>query len=522
MADRLPPELWSHIFDLAADEDVIFYPGLPTSMAQSTWARAIYGDWKVRTPQDTINIIQRRSYATKKAIIRTCKRWRQLGTEFLVRCLFFDNPTKLRDLRRILDRDTSLGWWVRRLHITHFFNGRGPTMDDFEEPLLAILAQTPNLEIFIVDWPMSTAFGAVADTLGAYCHNLRTAHWHVPSELVSKVIWALASLPSLISVHLTFDEAIKEPDTITLGSAESVKLTLPSLQQLFLKGFCQEFMEQAAGWTLPMFNTFSFDFGANTHDIPDVTGFLAQHGATLLFLDLNCVPALDIRAILDLCPILTTFCFNLDWKIPPPERFPSLNHDDSNNDPNADLDADLAPISLTNRPHEHIRHIGLHGCIYAFGVGYASAYISADPLRTLLVQRTNDANFRALSHASFPRLERVRILNPLLLQDLNDENGPRAGECFERWERWWDACESMRVRLEDCSGGLLGNLPRDPVEEPDGSDEEEEGEYEDYTDHEEERTSARVSNVAELRELLEECRRMSAEADQQPSFFFPL
>ena len=69
MADRLPPELWSNIFDLAADEDVIFYPGLPTSMTQSTWSRAVFGEWKVRTPQDTANIIQRRSYATKKASI---------------------------------------------------------------------------------------------------------------------------------------------------------------------------------------------------------------------------------------------------------------------------------------------------------------------------------------------------------------------------------------------------------------------------------------------------------------------
>ena len=76
MADRLPPELWYQIFDLAADEDVIFYPGLQTSMAQSTWSRAVYGKWKVRTPQDTINIIQRRSYATKKVSSTVSHVWR--------------------------------------------------------------------------------------------------------------------------------------------------------------------------------------------------------------------------------------------------------------------------------------------------------------------------------------------------------------------------------------------------------------------------------------------------------------
>lgn len=66
MAQSLPPELWSHIFGLAADEDTIFYPGLPTSMTQSSWARSLVTDWQLRTPRDLINMVQRRSYATKK------------------------------------------------------------------------------------------------------------------------------------------------------------------------------------------------------------------------------------------------------------------------------------------------------------------------------------------------------------------------------------------------------------------------------------------------------------------------
>lgn len=64
-------------------------------------------------------------------------------------------------------------------------------------------------------------------------------------------------------------------------------------------------------------------------------------------------------------------------------------------------------------------------------------------------------------------------------------------------------------------------MPPEPVEEPDESEEEDEDEYEYYTGDEEERTSARVSNVAELRELLEECRKMSAEAEQHQPLFFP-
>ncbi|KAH7882849.1 hypothetical protein F5I97DRAFT_142084 [Phlebopus sp. FC_14] len=504
MAERLPPELWSYIFDLAADEDVIFYPGLQTSMAQSTWVKSIFGNWDLRTPRDVINIIQRRSYATKKSIITACKMWRQLGTEFLVRCLFFDNPTKLRDLCRILDRDPSLGWWARRLHITHFLNGRGPTMDDFEKPLINILKRCQNLEIFIVDWPMSSAFGPIADTLGTYCRNLQTVHWHVPSELLSKVIWALDTLPHLVSVHIEFDEAVKESDTITLGSAQDIKLKLPHLQQLFVKGFCQDFLEQAAGWTFPMLRSFTFDFGSHNHDVPDVLSFLAQHGTSLLFLDLNCIPALDIRTILDLCPILTTFCFNLDWKISPT---PSLSDHPEN---------ELNPsVALSNRPHTHIMHIGLHGLLYAFGVGYAAAYATADPMRTMMVQRNNDRNFRALTKTTFPKLERVRVLSPKVLQDLNDANGPEAS-CFERWERWWQMCTNMRVRLEDCSGDTLGNLPQDEEDYDSESEDLDDGEYEYYTDEEGEQNGLGKARVAELRQLLAECRRMFAEPEEPP------
>ena len=379
-------------------------------------------------------------------------------------------------------------------------------MDEFEKPLVAILERCPNLEILIVDWPMTSAFGPIVDTLGMSCRNLRTVHWHVPSELLSKVIWALDTLPNLVAVHLEFAAAIKESDTITLGSAQDVKLKLRNLQQLFLKGLCQDFLEQATGWSLPLLRSFSFDFGTNTVDIPDVVAFLAQHGTTLLFLDLNCIPMLDVRTILDLCPFLTTFCFNPDWKISPVR--------DPDADPDQSEDEATLPITLTNRPHDHIRHIGLHGLLYAFGVGYAAVYADADPVRTMMVQRTNDRNFKALNRASFPKLERVRVLSPRVLQDLNDNNGP-ADESFERWERWWDMCAKMRVRLEDCSGGELGNLPQDEDEEDYDSEEDEYG----YAMDEEEREWKGSVSLAELRELLEECRKMSEEGEREQSTF---
>lgn len=63
----LPSEIWTQIFDLAADEDLIFQYGLPTSMAESAWFKSVIEEWALRTPQEALNLIQRRSYSTKKA-----------------------------------------------------------------------------------------------------------------------------------------------------------------------------------------------------------------------------------------------------------------------------------------------------------------------------------------------------------------------------------------------------------------------------------------------------------------------
>lgn len=66
---ELPDEILTQIFDLAADEDVIFQYGLPTVMAETAWFQNALDEWALRSPQEAVNIIQRRSYATKKVSI---------------------------------------------------------------------------------------------------------------------------------------------------------------------------------------------------------------------------------------------------------------------------------------------------------------------------------------------------------------------------------------------------------------------------------------------------------------------
>jgi len=62
----LPAELWTQIFDLAADEDILFIHALPTSFGESVWWRDHTGRWRLRSPQQAMNLLQARSYATKK------------------------------------------------------------------------------------------------------------------------------------------------------------------------------------------------------------------------------------------------------------------------------------------------------------------------------------------------------------------------------------------------------------------------------------------------------------------------
>lgn len=348
---------------------------------------------------------------------------------------------------------------------------------------------------------MNTAFGPIADALRTHCaKSLRSVHWHVPSEAVPKVIWALDSLRYLVSAHIEIEAPTSE--TLYLGSASDLQLNLRNLEQLSLRGFCQEFLEQVTGWNLPALRSVSFDFDTGQDGFPDIMEFLKEHGTQLTFLDINCVSPLNTAAILDLCPFLTTFTFNLDWRLPIPD-------DDFTGD----------AVTLVNRPHQNITEIGCHGLLYAFGVGYAAAYGNVDPLRTHLKRRTNERNVAALTKANFPNLKKVRVLSRTLLRALEKSNGPEE-TCYERWEMWWSHFSGMGMRFEDCTGALLGTLPELEEHIEDEDEDEDEGDGEDSVESEEGEDvtggPARLSEgaVSELRQLLEECWKMSAEREE--------
>jgi hypothetical protein len=68
----LPAEVWTRIFELAADDDILFRPGIPTSLTESAWYQDYNWknypalEWKLRSPEQAMDVLQRRSYATKK------------------------------------------------------------------------------------------------------------------------------------------------------------------------------------------------------------------------------------------------------------------------------------------------------------------------------------------------------------------------------------------------------------------------------------------------------------------------
>ncbi|KAF8198534.1 hypothetical protein BJ912DRAFT_951753 [Pholiota molesta] len=481
MSLELPAEIWTQIFDLAADEDILFQPGIPTIMVESAWYKDIIIDqWRLRSPGEAMNLLQRRSYATKKAIISTCRQWRSLGAEFLFRCLHFSDPMKLISLASVIDSSSasaststaSLGWWTRRIHIARYHPSpsHNTTMQDLENAMVSIIEHCPNLEIFVIERPMGSAFGPVADALANHAYRkLHTVQWNLPGADLAKVIWSLNSLPCLVAAQIDIETPVESAqEEAHLGSAGNLHLMLPALQQLSVRGYVEELVDHATGWDLPSLRSFSVDSGMSVHDVPDVVEFLRTHGAELVLLDLNLAALVDVAAVLELCPNLSTFTFNADWRVSP--------HDD-------------VASELTKRPHTRITTVGLHGLAYAFGVGFAAARMSADPFRAQIITRSNDLNIAALlNRQNFPKLRRLRALNRSMLGDLNEANGPSMENGgYDRWSRWWNACASRGVRLEDCTGQVLGTLPEDEDDEDEEDEEEDEevGEDEEYEEGDE-------------------------------------
>lgn len=345
--------------------------------------------------------------------------------------------------------DRQLSRPTKRIHISRYFQPAGLSAEELDIAVISIIQHFRKLEIFVFEWPLQSAFTHIADTLCHYCRRtLRVLHISIPCLEVAKLIWTLDSLQGLAVLHVEFGERHTEENH--LGSASDISLTLPKLEQLSLRGFFTDFLEEATEWEFPCLTNFSLDFLNHRDELPDVLEFLTNHGSQLTYMDINCIPTLDLPSILEVCPSLTCFSFNPDWRLPEAAGVP------------------VEASALVRTPHRGITTIGLHQLLYAFGVGYAAQYARVDQLSTRYIRHSNDMNFAALTKQNFPNLKTVRLLSRTLLRDLEMANGPDE-VCYERWERWWSHCSKQGIRLEDCTGAELGYLPPDDSDTASGT-----------------------------------------------------
>ena len=129
----LSAEIWTRIFDLAANHDILFQPGIPTCLAESAWWKIyLHGrgdptsEWSLKSPEQSIELLERRGHATKQvlsylifitsyidlhvhcqAIISTCTEWRQIGFETFFRGLYLSHSAKVIALWSMLDSSSA-------------------------------------------------------------------------------------------------------------------------------------------------------------------------------------------------------------------------------------------------------------------------------------------------------------------------------------------------------------------------------------------------------------------------------
>lgn len=363
----------------------------------------------------------------------------RLGYEYMYRTIYLSDRRQLQKLCHILDANSSLGHYVRAIYIydddrlgSTKLNALG--MDDC---LVSLVRHCPNLQHFIVVPELDPAsFLSVADALRTYCtSSLKLLQWRLFFSVQGKVPQVLRTMRHLVALQIELSYPPSETTGSFAGIRQLVDVCFPHLRQICLRGAIQDFVEQIATWEMPVLAHLTLDFKLCQNDFPDLNEILATHGPQLDLLDINALPTLDVPTILNICSKLTTFCFNLDWQL---------------------------EGMMVARPHATLQTIGLYGLRHAFGVGFPSEVAQVNPFEAAVLRRRNDMNFHALNKTSFPALQRIRILETTLLQDLNRSNGPDQGISggYNRWERWWDQCANHGIRLEDCTGDFLGTLPQ--------------------------------------------------------------
>ncbi|KAJ7075276.1 hypothetical protein B0H15DRAFT_956606 [Mycena belliarum] len=447
----LPPELWTQIFAFAADEALILQHRLPTSMSG--------GERNPRRSQEALELVQRRSYDTKKAIVLTCKKWRAIEYQSLFHFLCFRAPSRLCD---ILDTSAaaattttaSLGWWTRRIQLAGINNDTATPqehLDVLQNALIRILRHCPNLEILVVQWPLDGgAFAAIADALVRHAaSSLRTLFVTIPASALHKLVTILPALPFICAAHINLHPG-GQPAITPAGSDDCLRL--PSLRQLSLSGRPHQLIHVAKHWHLSALRTFMLSCATSTEaQLPATPAFLAAHGAQLTTLELSSWPAMPLARMLAACPALITLAFSGDWAL--------------------DLPSDAgAPPDTPPFAHARLARVGLHGLVHTFCL---DPFFDTGSEAELEAAQMNERVLALLcDRVRFPALRRLRLLTGHVVREREraqvdgdgDDTARREARIWARWEGMYARAE---IQLEDCSGQVLPPWPWVPTDRHD-------------------------------------------------------
>lgn len=326
--------------------------------------------------------------------------------------------------------------------------------EDFAETseiLSSMVNSCRGLELLFIDLPLMRSFPEVADSLCTHLpRRLQTLCLHTSLDQLRSILIVLDTLSASL-LHIYIEIRGPDVDEVKLGMMSGIVITFPRLRQLLLYGRISDLVEEASSWEFPSLEILTLNCLYFKEAIPDVEELLRNNGSQLTHLDVDAMSTVDLPSLAQLCPRLESLSFNGDWHFSgSPLRF----------------------------PHPNITFVGLHGLRHAFGVGWVPG---VSPHLQHSQQHHNDNNMRALSRTKFPKLDRVRVLDNTLLQDLEAANGP-SKDCYRRYEWWWDHCIGQGFRLEDCTGADLGTLP--DIEQDDESEVSTSTEYEEIVEEE--------------------------------------
>jgi hypothetical protein len=408
-------------------------------MNQSQWIRMTDEMWLLRNSLEISNAIERQGYRTKKNIVLVCKLWHQLGTELLFESVLLEKPDHLGSIFWIVQNRPELALWTRRITVHPFIPPQEAVSSGVSEALQVVLHYCSQVEsIHLSFWFSNEHTLSFASRLPS---SLRRLVWTVQSSTASLIANLLSSLKALEVLDIS---SIKDPESeqsavhISVTPA-SEDILMPELRSLSLRGQQTDFLAVVAIWRMPKLHSLSFHFHSEATSNKLGLEILNVCAPQLRILELNTVMPWNIVAILDRCPSLERLAFNPDWPLK----------------------------KLVNQPHPKIRSIGLHELWYAAEIGQGALYSKMQPIRAAAIRTSNNHNIQNITRMSFPKLERVRLLNSGLIQEISRGDGP-SERTLSLWHGWMHHAETEGYRFEDCTGNVLGTNPSlDPAIETD-------------------------------------------------------